>query len=168
MARLSDLLPADPPASFLHGDLWTGNILVGDGRLAALIDPACYHGHAEVDLAMLRLFDAPPEEFWEAYGALDEGAEDRLALYQLFPALVHMRLFGATYAPMVDRLLAASENARRIVRPRLRASARFRTGRNDHPRKASWSTFPDCERRLTTAPEPRFSRASAMCGRKAR
>jgi fructosamine-3-kinase len=38
-----------------------------------------------------------------------KGAEDRLSLYQLFPALVHMRLFGATYAPMVDRLLAASE-----------------------------------------------------------
>ena len=108
-ARLHDRLPATPRASFLHGDLWTGNILVGGGRLAALIDPACYRGHAEVDLAMLRLFDAPPEEFWEAYGALDEGAEDRLALYQLFPALVHMRLFGATYAPMVDRLLTASE-----------------------------------------------------------
>jgi fructosamine-3-kinase len=104
-ARLRDLLPADPPASFLHGDLWTGNILVGDGRLAALIDPACYHGHEEVDLAMLRLFDSPPDEFWEAYGVLDEGAEERLPLYQLFPALVHMRLFGATYAPMVDRLL---------------------------------------------------------------
>lgn len=108
-ARLPDLLPRDPPASFLHGDLWTGNILVGGGRLAALIDPACYHGHEEVDLAMLRLFDAPPESFWERYGALDEGAEDRLPLYQLFPALVHMRLFGATYAPMVDRLLTASE-----------------------------------------------------------
>jgi fructosamine-3-kinase len=108
-ARLRDLLPANPPASFLHGDLWTGNILVREGRLAALIDPACYHGHAEVDLAMLRLFDAPPDSFWEAYGALDDGAEDRLSLYQLFPALVHMRLFGATYAPMVDRLLAASE-----------------------------------------------------------
>jgi fructosamine-3-kinase len=106
-ARLPDLLPAEPPASFLHGDLWTGNILVGGGRLAALIDPACYHGHAEVDLAMLRLFDAPPDIFWESYGAPDEGAEDRLPLYQLFPALVHMRLFGATYAPMVDRLLAA-------------------------------------------------------------
>jgi fructosamine-3-kinase len=108
-ARLPDLLPARPPACFLHGDLWTGNILVGGGRLAALIDPACYHGHAEVDLAMLRLFDSPPEAFWESYGAADEGAEARLALYQLFPALVHMRLFGATYAPMVDRLLAASE-----------------------------------------------------------
>jgi fructosamine-3-kinase len=108
-ARLHDLLPADPPACFLHGDLWTGNILVAGGRLAALIDPACYHGHAEVDLAMLCLFDTPPDIFWESYGALDPGAEERLPLYQLFPALVHMRLFGATYAPMVDRLLAASE-----------------------------------------------------------
>ena len=108
-ARLPELLPAAPPASFLHGDLWSGNILVQGGRLAALIDPACYHGHAEVDLAMLRLFDTPPDDFYEAYGALDEEAEDRLPIYQLFPALVHLRLFGATYAPMVDRLLAASE-----------------------------------------------------------
>jgi fructosamine-3-kinase len=106
-ARLPALLPAAPPAAFLHGDLWTGNILVRDGGLAALIDPACYHGDAEVDLAMLRLFDAPPDEFYEAYGALDAEAEERLPLYQLFPALVHMRLFGATYAPMVDRLLRA-------------------------------------------------------------
>ena len=37
----------------------------------------------------------------------DAGADERLPLYQLFPALVHMRLFGATYAGMVDRLLAA-------------------------------------------------------------
>jgi len=108
-ARLHDLLPAEPAASFLHGDLWSGNILVRDGRLAALIDPACYHGHAEADLAMLRLFDAPPDEFWDGYGELDEGAEERLPLYQLFPALVHMRLFGPSYAPMVERLLAASE-----------------------------------------------------------
>ena len=106
--QLEGLLPAAPLASFLHGDLWTGNILVEGGRLAALIDPACYHGHAEVDLAMLGLFDTPPGEFWESYGAPDDGAEERLPIYQLFPALVHMRLFGAAYAPMVDRLLAAA------------------------------------------------------------
>jgi fructosamine-3-kinase len=107
-ARLHDLLPADPPASLLHGDLWTGNILVGDGRLAALIDPACYHGDAEVDLAMLTLFDSPPETFWQAYGALEPGWESRRPLYQLFPALVHFRLFGPNYAGMVDRLLASA------------------------------------------------------------
>lgn len=107
-ARLPDLLPADPPAAWLHGDLWSGNILVEGGRLAALIDPACYHGHAEVDLAMLSLFDSPPAEFWEAYGPIAAGWEARLPLYQLFPALVHLRLFGATYSGMVDRMLRAA------------------------------------------------------------
>ena len=106
--RLGDLLPAAPPASLLHGDLWTGNILVAGGRLAALIDPACYYGHAEADLAMLCLFGEPPEEFWQAYGIREPGWEARLPVYQLFPALVHLRLFGAAYAPMADRLLDAA------------------------------------------------------------
>lgn len=105
--RLPGLLLASPPAALLHGDLWSGNILVSGGRLAALIDPACYHGDAEVDLAMLALFDTPPGEFWDAYGPLDPGWEGRRPVYQLFPALVHLRLFGANYAAMVDRLLAA-------------------------------------------------------------
>jgi fructosamine-3-kinase len=106
--RLGDLIPSQPPPAFLHGDLWAGNILVEGGRLAALIDPACYYGHAEVDLAMLCLFSTPPPEFWTAYGGRPEGGEERLPVYQLFPALVHFRLFGPTYAPMVDRLLRAA------------------------------------------------------------
>ncbi len=105
-ARINELLPHSPTPALLHGDLWSGNILVAEGRLAALIDPACYHGHAEVDLAMLTLFDEPPDSFWASYGALEPGWEDRRALYQLFPALVHLRLFGQTYAGLVDRLLS--------------------------------------------------------------
>ena len=106
--RLPDLLPAAPPAAHLHGDLWTGNILVSEGRLAALIDPACYHGDREVDLAMLALFDTQPDEFVEAYGPLDPGWRERRGLYQLFPALLHLRLFGPAYAPMVERLLSTA------------------------------------------------------------
>lgn len=106
--RLDTLLPAAPLPALLHGDLWTGNILVEAGRLAAFIDPACYHGDAEVDLAMLTLFDTPPAEFWSAYGPLHDDREVRRPIYQLFPALVHLRLFGAGYAAMVDRLLAAA------------------------------------------------------------
>ncbi len=105
--QLGELIPRDPAPALLHGDLWSGNILVEDGRLAAFIDPACYYGHAEVDLAMLCLFATPPAEFWDGYGAGEDGREERLPVYQLFPALVHLRLFGATYAPMVERLLAA-------------------------------------------------------------
>jgi fructosamine-3-kinase len=107
-ARLPDLLPGSPAPALLHGDLWTGNILVASGELAALIDPACYHGHAEVDLAMLSLFDAPPPEFAEAYEPLEPGWQARLPVYQLFPALVHLRLFGASYAGTADRLLSAT------------------------------------------------------------
>jgi fructosamine-3-kinase len=105
--RAAALLPENPPAAMLHGDLWTGNILVADNRLAALIDPACYFGDLEVDLAMLTLFDSPPDAFWKAYGTLSPGWEGRRAIYQLFPALVHLRLFGATYEAMTERLIAA-------------------------------------------------------------
>lgn len=105
VALLPDLLPMQPPAALLHGDLWSGNLLVSDGRLAALIDPACYHGHTEVDLAMLSLFDVPAESFWAAYGPLDGGWERRRPAYQLFPALTHLRLHGSSYAGLVARLL---------------------------------------------------------------
>ena len=76
-------------------------------RLAALIDPACYYGHSEVDFAMLELFGGPTNDFYAAYGQLEAGRTERLPIYQLWPALVHLRLFGAGYRPMVERLLAA-------------------------------------------------------------
>ncbi len=103
--RLAEHLPSRPTSVLLHGDLWSGNILVDNGRLAALIDPACCYGDAEVDLAILDLFDTPPKAFLQAYGPLPDGWEQRRPIYQLFPALVHLRLFGANYAGLVDRLL---------------------------------------------------------------
>ena len=100
-----EILPVSPEPALLHGDMWRGNVLVADGAVAALIDPICYYGHAEADLAMLSLFDAPPDEFWEAYGWLEPEAETRRPLYELFHAIVHMRLYGPLYGPMLDRLL---------------------------------------------------------------
>jgi fructosamine-3-kinase len=98
-------LPAHPDAALLHGDLWGGNILVAQGRVTALIDPACYYGHAEIALAMLCLFDHPDPAFTGAYGAAAPGQADRRPIYQLFPALVHLRLFGQAYRGLVERLL---------------------------------------------------------------
>ncbi len=102
---LENRLPRQPAASLLHGDLWGGNVLVAGSRVAAFIDPAACYGHAEIDIAMLGLFDAPSAAFFEAYGALAPGAAERLVLYRLWPALVHLRLFGAVYRGMVESLL---------------------------------------------------------------
>lgn len=104
--RISGLAgPPEPPAR-LHGDLWGGNVLAGaDGR-ARLIDPAAYGGHREVDLAMLRLFGAPSERVFAAYeeaAPLADGHRERVALWQLFPLLVHAALFGGSYGASAQR-----------------------------------------------------------------
>ena len=54
---------------------------------------------------MLDLFSTPPEKFLRAYAALEPGWRERRPIYQLFPALAHVRLWGAGYYAMVDRLL---------------------------------------------------------------
>jgi fructosamine-3-kinase len=97
--RLEDLLPPGRPA-LVHGDLWWGNVLFGaDGR-AWLIDPSVHGGHPEEDLAMLGLFGVVPDRLLRAYEEvrpLRPGWEDRVALFQLYPLLVHAVLFGGGY-----------------------------------------------------------------------
>jgi fructosamine-3-kinase len=101
---LPNRLPARPRASLLHGDLWIGNVLVDGPRVSALIDPASHFGHAEVDLAMLTLFGNPDQHFYAAY-PFERGWAERRAIYQLWPGLVHLQLFGSAYRGMVSRLL---------------------------------------------------------------
>lgn len=93
--------------SLLHGDLWGGNFLIAENGDAVLIDPAVYRGHAEVDLAMSRLFGGFPEAFYDGYYALapqQEGWEVRQQWYQLYYLLAHLNLFGNSYLPAVLRL----------------------------------------------------------------
>jgi fructosamine-3-kinase len=99
--RIVDLAgPAEPPAR-LHGDLWSGNVLWGEDARVWLVDPAAYGGHRETDLAMLALFGLPQlQRVLDAYQEatpLADGWEDRVALHQLFPLLVHACMFGGGY-----------------------------------------------------------------------
>lgn len=88
-------------ASLLHGDLWSGNVHVCADGSAALVDPASYYGHREVDLAMAELFGGFGVEFFDSYRdawPLAEGyCEARRPIYQLYYLLVHVNLFGRSY-----------------------------------------------------------------------
>lgn len=108
LARLDEWLPAQPPASLLHGDLWGGNWLpLADGT-AALIDPAVSYGHREADLAFTELFGGFPSSFRAAYETawpLDPDYRLRRDLYNLYHLLNHLNLFGEAYGASVDRVL---------------------------------------------------------------
>ncbi len=99
--RITDLAGPDEPPARIHGDLWSGNVLWGQEGQVWLVDPAAYAGHRETDLAMLALFGLPQlERVLDAYqeqAPLADGWEDRVALHQLFPLLVHACLFGGGY-----------------------------------------------------------------------
>jgi protein-ribulosamine 3-kinase len=95
--KLNSLLSEEKPA-LLHGDLWSGNIITSGTGEPCLIDPAVYYGCREVDLAITKLFGSFPTEFYHAYDQtfpLIPDYEDRFDIYNLYPLLVHLNLFGS-------------------------------------------------------------------------
>jgi fructosamine-3-kinase len=105
--KLKDLLPAEKP-SLLHGDLWSGNVMVNRKGEPCLIDPAVYFGNREVDLAMTGLFGGVDKSFLKSYHdsfPLLPGYAERFDIYNLYPLLVHVNLFGGGYLSQVDAIL---------------------------------------------------------------
>lgn len=105
--RLEDLFPAEPPA-LLHGDLWSGNYLVGPQNEPCLIDPAVYYGHREMDLAMTKLFGGFQTQLYATYNEVFPLAvdwEERLPVSQLYPIMVHANLFGGGYGAQAEAII---------------------------------------------------------------
>lgn len=106
-SRLDELLPVEPPA-MLHGDLWGGNYMVAPNGKACLIDPAVYYGHREVDIAMTTLFGGFDEHFYASYQEeypLENGWQDRLDIFKLYPLLIHLNLFGSGYLGSIASII---------------------------------------------------------------
>ncbi|MDX1453012.1 MAG: fructosamine kinase family protein [Oleiphilaceae bacterium] len=107
IARLPQLIPPQS-ASLLHGDLWSGNVHTTEAGEPMFIDPAVYFAWPEIDLAMTQLFGGFPEVFYRAYleaNPLEPGWRERLPLYNLYPLLNHLVLFGGSYLSGVRRVL---------------------------------------------------------------
>ena len=100
---ISSIIP-----SLLHGDLWRGNILFNMNG-AVLIDPAIYFGDREMELAFILMFNTFGKTFFNAYEEVhplsDGFYETKVPLYQIYPYLVHVALYGTSYVPGLEEQL---------------------------------------------------------------
>ena len=100
---LPDLLPAHPPASLTHGDLWFGNVIGGRW----MVDPAVSYADRELDLAFMQT-GGLPDELFEAYQRewpFEPGYEQRRPALQLHKMLVGLRHFGPARLPRIEAVL---------------------------------------------------------------
>ena len=108
LEKLDSFLVEPEKPSLLHGDLWAGNVMCDTKPQAMLIDPACYVGHPEADIAMTELFGGFSGRFYEAYkstGLLQPNYADRRDLYNLYHLLNHLNMFGKSYFSAVKAIL---------------------------------------------------------------
>lgn len=112
-SKLENWLFEPEQPSLIHGDVWITNVLTQGGRVTGFIDPAIYYAHAEIELAYTTLFGTFgrtfDSSFFDRYQELRPIApgffEERKDLYNLYPLLVHVRLFGGRYVAAVDDTL---------------------------------------------------------------
>lgn len=108
-ARCPDWLAHNPRPSLIHGDVWGGNVIASAGHIAGFIDPAIYYADAEVELAFIALFNCFGPAFWQRYHELrpidPAFGEVRRDVYNLYPLLVHVRLFDGGYLAQLEGLL---------------------------------------------------------------
>ena len=103
--KFPSIFPNEIPA-LLHGDLWSGNVLESASGQPVLIDPAIYFGHREVDLSFSKLFGGFESRFYEAYHEvfpLEPAFDERVKVYNLYPLLVHLNLFGQSYLSPIEK-----------------------------------------------------------------
>ncbi len=95
-------------ASLLHGDLWSGNMMINADGHASVVDPSAYFGMAEAEIAFTTLFGGFNKNFYEAYLAnfkFEPNFKSRIDLYNLYPLLAHYNTFGGGYFNSIVAIL---------------------------------------------------------------
>ncbi len=119
--KLDHHLPNIDRPRLVHWDMWSTNLLAApdtQGRwyITAILDPNCKFAHAEAEIAYMELFQTITPAFLRAYQQTHKlsGEYHRLRkhIYQLYPLINHVHLFGAEY---VKPLMGVTEKLATIV-----------------------------------------------------
>ena len=108
LKNLKNYIPNNPSVNLLHGDLWSGNILFHNGKLAGLIDPGIYFGHNELEIAYLTWFKYIDQTFLDYYSnniKIDKYFFKYEPIYQLYFSLLNIHLWSREYIQDVEKLL---------------------------------------------------------------
>ena len=88
----------------------------GNWKITAVLDPMCKYAHAEAEIAYMDLFHTTTPAFSKAYQQqfkLDDSYHRiRKPIYQLYPLMNHVCLFGAEY---MKPLMATMERVAMFV-----------------------------------------------------
>ncbi len=108
-----ELVDPNPPG-LIHGDVWAGNILAKPKQLLGFVDPAIYYADPEIELAFINLFSTFSAKFFDIYREThnihDDFRERRQHVYNLYPLLVHVTLFGGGYVEQLSNHLGRLED----------------------------------------------------------
>lgn len=107
--NLETYLTEPPKPALIHGDIWSGNVMVNNAELTGFIDPAIYFAHPEIELSFIKMFHTFSNAFYEGYHTVspleNEFHTIRAPIYNLYPTLVHLILFGQSYLPPIEHTL---------------------------------------------------------------
>lgn len=108
IGKLEEWIPSFVEPSHLHGDLYSGNWIVGPGGEPYVVDPSFLYGDRHFEIAFSELFGGFPKKFYQAYQEafpLSSHYEDIKPIYQLYYLLAHLNLFGEIYGEAIDEIL---------------------------------------------------------------
>lgn len=108
MDKLDQWIPTFIEPSYLHGDLYSGNWIVGPAGQPYLVDPSFLYGDRHFEMAYTHLFKGFSDEFYAAYEEvypLRPDFADVVPLYQLYYLIIHLIIFGEMYGEQVDNIL---------------------------------------------------------------
>lgn len=100
--------PAKP--SLLHGDITSSTVLCYQGKIRAFVDPAIYFGDSEFEFVFHGAQSSLGKAFFDRYNALRPFRagffEYRQSIYNLYPMLLNVKLFGAECLPRINAVLS--------------------------------------------------------------
>lgn len=111
LSSFKDFIPDNTKPRLIHGDLWSGNILVDkeQPRVRAFLDfNFSSFADTEFELAFLQIFSTASEEFMNNYRREHEfrkGFRQRQNIYDLNTMLRHLRHSGRAYLGSVKSLI---------------------------------------------------------------